>query len=95
MNLYRHGFKLEEITSGFKQGMQEFLDQNKSIKYILMGQRRNDPHAKTLDFVHISDVHKGWPEFYRVNPILDWGYKDVWDFLRTFNLSYCRLYDQG
>lgn len=31
----------------------------------------------------------------RVNPILHWEYGHVWHFLRTFNLSYCSLYDQG
>ena len=31
----------------------------------------------------------------RINPILTWEYGHVWHFLRTFNLPYCCLYDQG
>ena len=31
----------------------------------------------------------------RVNPILGWGYAEVWEFLRHFSLPYCSLYEVG
>lgn len=30
-----------------------------------------------------------------VNPIVDWTDEDVWEFIRTRNLRYCKLYNDG
>ena len=30
-----------------------------------------------------------------LNPIVDWLDNDVWEFIRTYNLPYCSLYDEG
>ena len=30
-----------------------------------------------------------------VNPIIDWTDEDVWEFIRSENIPYCELYDQG
>lgn len=42
-----------------------------------------------------TDSDKGWVPLMRINPILHWNYKDVWDFLKTFKVRYCSLYDAG
>lgn len=44
-----------------------------------------------------------WPRFMRVHPILDWSYKDIWDFLRhpeltlgdTKGIDWCEMYNYG
>ena len=33
-------------------------------------------------------------KFY-VNPIIDWSDEDVWEYIKTNNLKYCHLYDEG
>lgn len=30
-----------------------------------------------------------------LNPIVDWSNEDVWEFIRTYNVPYCSLYDHG
>lgn len=30
-----------------------------------------------------------------VNPILNWSNSEIWEFIRSFQLPYCELYDQG
>lgn len=37
----------------------------------------------------------GWPEFTRVHPLLNWSYRDIWDYISKYKLAYCSLYDNG
>lgn len=30
-----------------------------------------------------------------VNPIIDWSNEDVWEFIKEYNIPYCKLYDEG
>lgn len=30
-----------------------------------------------------------------LNPIIDWTTDDVWSFIETYNIPYCKLYDEG
>ena len=60
-----------------------------------MGSRRTDPYCSHLEELSFSDIDKGYPDFVRVNPLIDWSYQEIWTFLKDFHLPYCQLYDQG
>jgi len=76
-----------------KQAFAEYLEQHKPIQAVLVGTRRNDPHAKDLQ--HFQHTDHGWPPFMRIHPIINWQYSEIWQFLRFFQIPYCPLYDQG
>ncbi|KAL7528624.1 hypothetical protein ACHAWF_002631, partial [Thalassiosira exigua] len=59
----------------------------------VLGTRKDDPNAGSQG-VYAPSSHY-MPPFLRVNPILDWTYGQVWHFLRSFDLPYCSLYDDG
>lgn len=87
-----YGLQLDIIRSDFKSGLEALL-KAKPIRAIFLGVRIGDPTAVGQEQFSPSSV--GWPPFMRVNPILDWSYRDVWAFLLTCKVKYCSLYDQG
>ena len=60
-----------------------------------MGSRKDDPGCANLTHVNASDQHKGYPHFYRVNPIIYWSYELVWEVMREIGIPYCQLYEKG
>lgn len=48
----------------------------------------NPGNAKMAQFCPAKGRHV-------LNPIIDWEDADVWEFIHTYNVPYCGLYDQG
>ncbi|SPQ96195.1 FAD synthase [Plasmodiophora brassicae] len=89
----RYGFQLRTFRNSYRDGLWELVGHVPSLKAVFMGQRRSDPSCAAMNTFAHCDV--GWPDIIRVNPILDLTYGVVWAFLRSHNLPYCKLYDEG
>ncbi|ORX60508.1 adenine nucleotide alpha hydrolases-like protein [Hesseltinella vesiculosa] len=82
------------IPGPMRQALQHYLDiSHPKPKAIFVGIRRNDPYAENLTYFDPTD--EGWPSFIRCHPIINWSFKQIWDFLLLLKVPYCSLYDQG
>ena len=67
---------LARYAMPMKQAFQRYLEENKSVKAILVGTRRTDPHGQSL--THFDETDSGWPAFMRIHPVIDWHYVEIW-----------------
>ncbi|KAI4492031.1 hypothetical protein M0802_010156 [Mischocyttarus mexicanus] len=88
-----YGLELIRKEPPLRSALDELLSNKKYLKASLMGMRKGDPGAEKLEPFSITDP--GWPNLMRVNPILDWSYCQVWQFLLKYEVPYCSLYDKG
>lgn len=85
----------------FRDAFELYLNAHPGIRAIFVGTRRTDPHGKYL--THFDRTDKGWPDFMRIHPVIDWHLKEIWCFLRAkelceadgSHLEYCKMYDEG
>ena len=75
-----------------KRGLQSLVSEG-GVKAVVLGTRQGDPNAHGQGVECPSSA--GWPEFVRLNPIIDWEYSEVWAFLLMARVPYCMLYDMG
>ena len=80
---------LARYTLPMKEAFSVYLEEHKSVKAILVGTRRTDPHGATL--THFDATDHGWPAFMRVHPVIDWHYAEIWA-VSSFHLPILRLF---
>jgi FAD synthetase len=84
---------LIQIDGRIKDALYQLKTSHPDIQCVIMGTRSTDPYSSNLN--DFSPTDPTWPEYMRCNPILNYSYKDVWNFLREFKVPYCQMYDQG
>lgn len=91
----RYNLNLVQYTnSSLKDSLCSLKRDAPSLEAIFIGTRRDDFRSGT-HMIAMQPTDAGWPQFMRVNPILNWTYTQVWDFIRELDIPYCDLYNQG
>jgi 3'-phosphoadenosine 5'-phosphosulfate sulfotransferase (PAPS reductase)/FAD synthetase len=73
----RYNLSVTRISLPLKAAFAQYLAQHEAVKAVLVGTRRTDPHGETL--THFDKTDRGWPEFMRVHPVINWHYWEIWD----------------
>lgn len=82
------------IRASLRDGFEQYLTSiNPDVKCIIVGTRYTDPYGSLLKYEQMTDGN--WPRFLRIHPILHWKYDEIWDFLLSTGLEYCKMYDEG
>ncbi|HEY1372120.1 MAG TPA: phosphoadenylyl-sulfate reductase [Candidatus Binatia bacterium] len=64
-----------------------------SLDAWMTGLRREQ--APTRTDLRKIEVDHGHGDMAKINPLIDWTYQQVWDYIRENNLPYNKLHDQG
>lgn len=67
------------------------LKKKYDCKTIVMGNRKTDPECNYLEEYTIMDDYS----ITKHNPLIDWSYKNVWDYIDINQLPICSLYEKG
>ncbi|XP_030569772.1 FAD synthase [Drosophila novamexicana] len=89
----RYSMDLRRYDGVLKLAIEQALAEQPQVRAVFLGCRRSDPGCAELS--ELTPCDRDWPPLMRIFPLLEWSYHDIWDYLRSQQLPYCSLYDQG
>lgn len=91
----RYNLDLLQYSAGsLKDSLAQLKRDAPNIEAIFIGTRRDD-FKGSFEMSHMAPTDSDWPQFLRINPILNWSYSQVWEFIHELQVPYCDLYNQG
>jgi FAD synthetase len=93
---------VQKILKMYSLEILEFSDMKESINKlkdiynvntVILGNRRTDPNSSHLNTY--TETDDNWPKIVRYFPLLNWSYKNVWNYIVSHKLPVCSLYEKG
>ena len=92
LNLFYNSVELRKLCCGVRK-VEPLNRALKNLDAWMTGLRREQ--AVTRVDVRKVELDKDHGDIVKVNPLVDWSYDDVWEYIRKNNLPYNRLHKQG
>ena len=92
LNLFYNSVELRKLCCGIRK-VEPLNRALKNLDAWMTGLRREQ--AVTRVDVRKVELDKDHGDIVKINPLVDWRYDDVWDYIRKNNLPYNRLHKQG
>lgn len=92
LNLFYNSVDLRKLCCGVRK-LEPLNRALKDLDAWVTGLRREQ--AVTRADVRKVELDKEHGDIVKINPLVDWSYDDVWDYIRKNNVPYNRLHRQG
>jgi len=88
-----YSLDVTRLDGPMKPALDAVFKRGEPLKGCFLGTRVGDPGSEYQGLFSQSDGD--WPPMMRINPILNWDYHMIWQFIRGLSLAYPTLYDKG
>ena len=92
LNLFYNSVDLRKLCCGIRK-VEPLNRALKSVDAWMTGLRREQ--AVTRAEVGKVELNEAHGNILKINPLADWSYDDVWDYIRRNDVPYNELHDQG